>query len=242
MTVAHHIIGLCGLAGTGKDTVADVLVAHAGFRKLAFADALRAEVADAFGEEPLLFTRRETKDTPHPRLTLRRAPVGFTGAVIVSLGLADTFGDISDFLDTPRSPRQMLQWWGTEYRRRQHPDYWVHKLTQLINFYLMNNERRFVITDCRFDNEVAALRLPCYHSQLWRVARPGITQANTTEGGHTSANDGSAFGPDHTIHNQGTVHHLRDKVLAAWWAWECGLPQGSLAVQITDADAAEVPA
>lgn len=233
MTVAHHIIGLCGLAGTGKDTVADVLVAHAGFRKLAFADALRAEVAEAFGEEPLLFTRRETKDTPHPRLTLARAPLSFAGAVLIALGHSDTFGPINDVMQQPRTPRDMLQWWGTEYRRRQDPDYWVKQLTARIQHYMLDGERRFVITDCRFDNEVDALRQPQYHSQLWQVARPGITLANTTEGQHASANDGSAFSSDHVIHNQGTVHHLRDKVLAAWWAWECGLPSGSLRVEIS---------
>ena len=41
-SVRTHIIGLTGFAGAGKDTVADLLVAHARFRKLAFADALRA--------------------------------------------------------------------------------------------------------------------------------------------------------------------------------------------------------
>ena len=107
---------------------------------------------------------------------------------------------------------------------------------------MTDGERRFVITDCRFDNEVAALRLPCYHSQLWRVARPGITQANTTEGGHTSANDGSAFGPDHTIHNQGTV--CTTCATGARRLVGVGMrpAPGSLAVQITDTDAAEVPA
>ena len=38
-----HIIGLCGFASAGKDTVADMLCASAGFARMAFADRLRAD-------------------------------------------------------------------------------------------------------------------------------------------------------------------------------------------------------
>lgn len=39
--MSSSIIGLTGFAGSGKDTVADILVAEYGFVKLAFADPLR---------------------------------------------------------------------------------------------------------------------------------------------------------------------------------------------------------
>lgn len=43
------IIGLCGAAGAGKDTVADRLVEEHGFRKIAFAEPLYAAVSAITG-------------------------------------------------------------------------------------------------------------------------------------------------------------------------------------------------
>ena len=42
------IIGMCGLIGTGKDTVADILVNNYNFKKLSFADKLKDGVATVF--------------------------------------------------------------------------------------------------------------------------------------------------------------------------------------------------
>ena len=40
------IIGICGLIGSGKGTVADILVENHNFEKLSFADKLKDGVAD----------------------------------------------------------------------------------------------------------------------------------------------------------------------------------------------------
>ncbi len=64
------LIGLTGPAGSGKDTVADFLVAKHGFTKLAFADKLRAEICDAYDVPVQLLLERQTKDTPLPKLAL----------------------------------------------------------------------------------------------------------------------------------------------------------------------------
>ena len=45
------LIGLVGFAGSGKGTVADILVRDHGFQKLSFADALKDAVATIFGWE-----------------------------------------------------------------------------------------------------------------------------------------------------------------------------------------------
>ena len=42
------IIGICGLIGSGKGTVADFLVEHQGFTKISFADKLKDGVASVF--------------------------------------------------------------------------------------------------------------------------------------------------------------------------------------------------
>ena len=42
------IIGICGLIGSGKDTIADYLVTNYNFKKLSFADKLKDSVATMF--------------------------------------------------------------------------------------------------------------------------------------------------------------------------------------------------
>ena len=42
------IIGLCGAQGSGKDTVANILIAEYGFIKLTFASTLKDVVAILF--------------------------------------------------------------------------------------------------------------------------------------------------------------------------------------------------
>ena len=66
------IIGLCGLAGVGKDTVAELLATHCGAARIAFADALRAEICTAYSLDPVYLTRRETKEHPISALALAR--------------------------------------------------------------------------------------------------------------------------------------------------------------------------
>ena len=43
------VIGVCGLIGGGKGTVADILVGEFGFEKLSFADSLKDMIASIFG-------------------------------------------------------------------------------------------------------------------------------------------------------------------------------------------------
>lgn len=227
-----YIIGLCGFAAAGKDTVADYLVKHAGFTKLAFADALRWEVAEAFHVEPLVLRRREMKETPLAELALQHAPMEFCDVVHDALtAQRDTPLTHPEWVaawQQPRTPRQILQWWGTEYRRAEDPDYWVDRLHDTVLAHIDRGLCRFVITDVRFDNEVGLLRPPVlgrqeHTTQLWQVQRPGVTAATTTEGTHASATDGAAFRPDVTITNASTLDDLRNQVLSQWWALEAGL-------------------
>ena len=42
------IIGICGLMGSGKDTIADHLIQEHQFKKISFADKLKESVATMF--------------------------------------------------------------------------------------------------------------------------------------------------------------------------------------------------
>lgn len=211
------IIGLSGPAGSGKDTAADLLVTHCGFTKLAFADPLRNEVAEAFGIEPLHLSRRETKEHPISSLALRRClDEGFVARLIVAYNAS---GQPLD-LDAPRSPRQIMQWWSTEYRRHAAPGYWIHstscRVTDLLCERITN---RIVITDCRFDNEADLVRYT-FGGKLWQIKRPGL---EVDPGSHVSETTGEAFAPDVTLRNEHSIKHLQQLVLGAYASLAWGL-------------------
>jgi hypothetical protein len=227
----HHLIALTGHAGVGKDTVADLLVAHARFRKLAFADALRGEVSNAFDISLTDLSTPYLKTVPTVALRMRRAPHDFLAAVILSLSAVapDHRTPLSDeWLDEPRSPRQILQWWGTEYRREQSPRYWTKQLIKRLADYRREGETRFVVTDVRFDNEAHALRMA--GALLWQVIRPGHDGA--AEGRHVSATNGSRFNPEVVITNAGDVRHLQVEVLSLFIARELGLDRDSMSFDV----------
>jgi hypothetical protein len=225
MSKPFTLIALCGLAGSGKDTVADLLVTHCGFIKIAFADSLYNEVSDAFGIDAAQLRQRETKEHPLTALALRKCEDdAFTGRIMrwhLDQGL------VFD-IDAPRSPRQILQWWGTEYRRHQSQAYWVSKASARISYYM--GERlatKFVLTDCRFHNEEHMVRNG-FGGMVWQVKRPGLPDV---EGGHASASDGDAFKPSVVLHNDHDIRHLQQLVLGEYWAHDAGL--AGVKVEIT---------
>lgn len=129
------IIGICGFIGSGKDTVADYLVNFHEFRRESFAGTLKDAVAAVFGwDRELLEGRtrqaREWREQVDPWWAER--------------------------LNMPNlTPRWVLQFWGTEVCRRAfHDDIWIASLENK----LRNSHDNIVISDCRFPNEISAIR------------------------------------------------------------------------------------
>lgn len=196
------IVALTGLAGVGKDTVADYLVEHHGYTKLAFADALRDEVGRAFDVSVKLLTQRETKEHPMSALALRRCMDGeFVNRIWVHLDKLD--------LSAPRSPRQIMQWWGTEYRRANNPHYWLDAFTTQFVKAHSEGQHRFVVTDVRRANEAELLRE--LGGSLWQITRPGF---DPEPGAHSTETTGAEFAPDHQLVNNHSITHLHKQAHA----------------------------
>ena len=99
------LIALCGAAGAGKDTVADMLPA----RKLAFADALYREVAEAFGVTVAELKCRETKELRHERLAMMYCKdVGFMEHVGANFWNAPRTGHASETTGDEFAPDRVL--------------------------------------------------------------------------------------------------------------------------------------
>ena len=167
------LIGLVGLKGCGKDTAADMLAAH-GFARMAFADELYREVARAYAVTPYFLSRRETKETPLERLALKYCWddrfVGLFTADEVCAGL-----EFDEVLSAPRSPRWLLQQWGTEYRRKSRwgrEDYWVDPVMRKID--AKPRGAKIVLADVREAAEVHAIAARGGH--LVRIRRRKVEE------------------------------------------------------------------
>jgi hypothetical protein len=122
------IIGITGAIGSGKDTIADYLVKHHGFKRLAFASKVKDVAHVVFGWD-------------------REMLEGLTRESRAWREIVDPFWGIS--------PRTALQRIGTEmFRAHIHADTWVKAVMSQIK---AAPEANYVITDCRFENEAAAI-------------------------------------------------------------------------------------
>jgi len=154
---AQKIVGLLGAKGAGKDTAASYLNLKQ-YERVAFADALYKEVAQAFNVTVEFLGNRDTKEADCPELALINCTdlrfVGVVKEIEKALNAtSNTFG----LLDKWRSPRSIMQWWGTEYRRKLDDDsYWLMRVQQVID---NSPQQNFVITDVRFPNEAAFVSL-----------------------------------------------------------------------------------
>ena len=144
------IIGICGLIGNGKGTVADYLVDKHNFTKLSFADRLKDGVSTLFGWDRALLEG----DTIESREFREKV---------------DTYW--SNETGKEVTPRTVLQLYGTECLRRGFFDgIWVSLVKQQI---LENPNGNFVIPDCRFFNELEMVKgLKGFTWEVWREAEP----------------------------------------------------------------------
>jgi hypothetical protein len=128
------IVGICGLIGAGKDTIADYLVNIHQFRRESFANTLKDAVSSVFGWDRELLEGR----TRHSREWREQRDDWW-----------------SQRLGMDITPRWVLQYWGTEVVRRAfHDDTWIASLENK----LRKTTDDVVISDCRFPNEIRAIK------------------------------------------------------------------------------------
>lgn len=193
---APLLLGLTGHTGAGKDSVGALLVA-AGWHSNNFAAALRVEIAERWHIDPRMLSEHATKERPTPALA---------AGMVHHADWLRWAAYQGHSLTAPRSPRWVLQQWGT-YRRQQRPTHWVdHVLVWLANLQRHQPQACRVVTDVRFPNEAIALR-GC-GARIVRVLRPhGTTRLAADTAGHESEGH-TRIEADAEIVNDGTFFDL----------------------------------
>jgi hypothetical protein len=203
-----HVIGLAGVARSGKDTVANHLVKAHGYSKFSFSDALYREVSEAFGIKISWLHDPDLKEVPVSYLALENCS---DGAFIVAA--RKTLWDLATdgYEKLPRSPRWILQTWGTEYRRAQNPNYWIDRASDwfcaemreiMPEFYKL----KVVNTSVRYPNEASWIRR--LGGEVWHVRRADCPLIAKEGAGHSSEVPVPVGPEDTVIYNNGSINHL----------------------------------
>ncbi len=139
------IIGICGLQGSGKDTLGSILIQKYGFVKLSYAGILKDIVALLFGWDREM-VEGSTKESREWREKV------------------DEWW--ASRLNMPNlTPRYVLQYFGTDlFRNHFHNDIWVAAVERQLY-----KHKNVVITDCRFPNEINILK--SHGAKLIKITR-----------------------------------------------------------------------
>lgn len=174
-----RIVGLNGLKRSGKDTIGQYLVREHGYTRVAFATPLYEAV---YRLNPYL--------GGHTRL---QAMVNLYG-----------WEALKEHAIFKYEARRLLEYMGTEVGRELFgPNFWVDQAMGQVD-----DSGRFVFTDMRFENEIAAIAEFKPDAYLLKVVRPG-----TTPNGHASDRDLPNHLFDGSVMNDDTIQSLEERVL-----------------------------
>lgn len=202
------ILGITGFIGSGKDTVADYLCTFHGFKRLSFAASLKDAISLIFGwdRELLEGTTKSSREWREQK---------------------DEWW--SNRLGMHITPRWALQYWGTEVCRNGfHQDIWVASLENK----LRNAKDNIVITDCRFFNELTAIKnaggltirvergeKPVWYEDAialnkgpshigWAIAKENLLKFDV----HASEYSSVGLDYDYYVDNNGTIDELHKQI------------------------------
>ena len=149
------LIGLCGYAGAGKDTVARHLVNRSGFTARSISYPIKVMLNTRFGWSHHMWEDRAWKDRPCQQY-----------------GAYDThnWGELPCF-----SPRSWAQWLGTEVGRvLGGEDVWINML--LSEYNASPRDSHWIVSDVRFPNEAQLIRQA--GGEVFMISRGGLLPDN----------------------------------------------------------------
>lgn len=188
------IIGLCGNKGTGKDTLADILVANESFIKVAFADFIKNALIPLFGWEENIFdpNKKELED-PYwgvtPRKMCQQLGTEFLRVQCNNL--------ISKKFHLPN---------GEEYESTFH----IKRINQdIIKFLDVNKDANIIFSDIRFQDELDYVKK--LGGKIVKVENNKV-QKNEFSDHVSEVNINNLKGIDIIIENNGTIADYNKKI------------------------------
>lgn len=176
------LIGLHGLAGSGKDSVGHYLEDVYQFERAALAKPIKDAACVLFDLTPEHFEDRGLKETVIP--WLGKSPRQIAQLLGTEFGRRYLGSDI-----WIKVAKQRLDAWRSEFLEQT-----FHSLCG------------FVVTDIRYDDEAEWIRSE--GGAVWHIHRPGLAPVSS----HSSENGISLTHGDMMIENSGTLYDLYDKV------------------------------
>lgn len=174
------IIGLCGIKGSGKSVVAKYIAENYGFKRINYKDELINHIKERF---PNLLEEIQ-----------KVYPVG--GVPRLGVQILPTIDEL--FEQKPPLMRALMVNVGTDDRRRDNDNHWVHAWAKTIATEAEQQDKdirtiNIVTDDVRFQNEFDAIKL--LGGIIIRVRRSDITDG----GSHPSETEQFNFKEDFTI-------------------------------------------
>lgn len=162
------IIGICGVAGAGKDTAADHLVRAHQATKLGLADPLKRYCYDAYGfSADQLWgpsSARSRPDERYPREHTFMSKGGLDECLCCGFIWRNRAAEPPQCYLTPRYALQIC---GTAFGRHCFLDTWANKAVKVAQELLESQTQYVVISDVRFRNELRIIRQA--GGKIWRI-------------------------------------------------------------------------
>lgn len=180
--INYSIIGLTAKKRSGKDTVGDYLVLKYGYKKIAYADALKSAIKCIFDftDNQLYGTEKEIID-PVWNITPRET-FQFVGTQLFRNQINELLPELNDNI-------------------------WIKVVENKIqNELIKNPNQKFVITDIRFENECDIIRK--MNGLLIKITRSSINNDDK----HESENNINNIQPDYIINNDENLSDLYNKI------------------------------
>jgi hypothetical protein len=204
------IVGFAGKAASGKTTAAQFMAEslQGDVQIIPMAQVLRIEVETflrASGAEqyvPLVYGCQDDK--------VQIFSIDRNKAEKACPRWSHFITEHADIQTTPEqtalSVRRILQWWGTEYRRADDPDYWTKEWAKLVESLDLSTTH-VLIDDVRFMNELNTVRNE--GGLVIKIERPGFNGA----GNHASETSLDDYSDWHSIIiNDGSLADLKQKI------------------------------
>lgn len=218
----NNIIGLGHRARQGKDTAAGYLSSKYKYVHLSFAKALYDEVMDC--DKDLIHYWIREKELyvwdcnigEYGPVDINRVNPGLISGIILKNGIYDPGVPDSPILRVPvmvEKDRDLLQWWGTEYRRNLYDSgYWLQKLHEL----MIDIDGPVVISDVRYPNEADFIKK--LGGTMINIKGRAAAEMSDVHNAHISETAMDCYDYDYYIINSGTINDLHraiDDVLPA---------------------------